>query len=66
MLRRIAVAQSVRDNLGQYDRGAAQSALRVNIEEERSTGRSFMSEGLEKQIDVPGMADLLAYLNSIK
>ena len=25
-----------------------------------------MPEGLEKQIDVPAMADLLAYLNSIK
>jgi hypothetical protein len=26
----------------------------------------FMPEGLEKHIDVPAMADLLAYLNSIK
>ncbi len=32
----------------------------------RSLGVSYMPEGLEKQIDVPAMADLLAYLNSIK
>jgi hypothetical protein len=40
--------------------------LRIPIDELRSTGLSFMPEGLEKQIDVRGMADLLAYLNSIK
>jgi hypothetical protein len=27
---------------------------------------SFMPEGLEKQIDMQAMAELLAYLNSIK
>jgi hypothetical protein len=32
----------------------------------RSTGMSFMPEGLEKQVDHQAMADLLAYLNSIK
>jgi putative heme-binding domain-containing protein len=46
--------------------GTTETVLRVNIEELRSTGLSFMPEGLEKQIDVPGMADLLAYLNSIR
>ena len=46
--------------------GTSETVLRVNIEELRSTGLSFMPEGLEKQIDVPAMADLLAYLNSIK
>ena len=40
--------------------------LRLQIDELRSTGLSFMPEGLEKQIDVPAMADLLAYLNSVK
>jgi hypothetical protein len=40
--------------------------LRIHIEELRSTGLSFMPEGLEKWIDVPAMADLLAYLNSIR
>lgn len=39
---------------------------RNEIEELRSTGLSFMPEGLEKQIDVQQMADLLAYLNSIR
>ena len=29
------------------------------------TGLSYMPEGLEKQIDVAAMADLLAYLNSV-
>jgi hypothetical protein len=46
--------------------GTAETVLRVRIHELRSTGLSFMPEGLEKQIDVPTMADLLAYLNSIK
>jgi putative membrane-bound dehydrogenase-like protein len=46
--------------------GTSETILRIDIEELRSTGLSFMPEGLEKQIDVPAMADLLAYLNSIR
>ena len=46
--------------------GTSETVLRIDIEELRSTGLSFMPEGLEKQIDVPAMADLLAYLHSIK
>jgi putative heme-binding domain-containing protein len=46
--------------------GTTQTVLRVDIEELRSTGVSFMPEGLEKQVDVPAMADLLAYLNAVK
>lgn len=46
--------------------GTSETILRVNIEELRSTGLSFMPEGLEKQIDTAAMADLLAYLSSIK
>lgn len=46
--------------------GGNETILRVNIEELRSTGISFMPEGLEKQIDLQAMADLLAYLNSIR
>jgi putative heme-binding domain-containing protein len=46
--------------------GTPETVLRIHIEELRSTGFSFMPEGLEKLIDVPAMADLLAYLNSIK
>ncbi len=43
-----------------------ESVLRINIDELKSTGLSFMPEGLEKQLDPAAMADLLAYLNSIK
>jgi putative heme-binding domain-containing protein len=41
------------------------SLLRSDIEEIRSTGQSLMPEGMEKQVDVEGMADLLAYLMSL-
>ncbi len=44
--------------------GTEETVLRVHIDELRSTGLSFMPEGLEKQIDVPAMADLLAYLRA--
>jgi putative membrane-bound dehydrogenase-like protein len=43
-----------------------ETILRVNIDELKSTGLSFMPEGIEKQLDTAAMADLLAYLNSIK
>ncbi len=46
--------------------GHEETVLRIDIDELRGTGLSYMPEGLEKQIDVPAMADLLAYLNSIK
>jgi putative heme-binding domain-containing protein len=44
----------------------SESVLRIDIEELKSTGLSYMPEGLEKQIDVPSMADLLAFLMSVK
>jgi putative membrane-bound dehydrogenase-like protein len=46
--------------------GTSETILRVTIESLRSTGLSFMPEGLEQRVDVQGMADLLAYLESIK
>jgi len=46
--------------------GTSESVLRLDIENLRSTGLSYMPEGIEKQVDHPSMADLLAYLNSIK
>jgi len=46
--------------------GTSESVLRFDIENLRSTGLSYMPEGLEKQVDYQSMADLLAYLNSIK
>jgi putative membrane-bound dehydrogenase-like protein len=42
--------------------GSARTVMRREIEALRNTGRSFMPEGLEKQINVAEMADLLAYL----
>jgi putative membrane-bound dehydrogenase-like protein len=45
--------------------GTSETALRVQIEELRSTGLSFMPEGLEQQLDLQAMADLLAYLNAV-
>lgn len=46
--------------------GTTVSVLRVEIEDLRSTGLSFMPEGLEKMIDAEAMADLLSYLDSIQ
>ena len=46
--------------------GTSETVQRVNIQSLRSTGLSAMPEGLEEKIDVQAMADLLAYLNSIK
>ncbi|MBS0265439.1 MAG: c-type cytochrome [Planctomycetes bacterium] len=45
---------------------ATDTILRANIEELRSTGMSIMPEGLEKQLDQQAMADLIAYLLSVK
>jgi putative heme-binding domain-containing protein len=46
--------------------GTNDTILRVNIEELRSTGMSFMPEGLEKSINHQEMADLIAYLMSVR
>ena len=46
--------------------GTAIEVRRSDIDELRSTGLSFMPEGLEKQVDIQSMADLLAYLDSIR
>lgn len=46
--------------------GTQVNIQRSEIEELKSTGLSFMPEGLEKDVDVAAMADLLAYLDSIR
>jgi putative heme-binding domain-containing protein len=46
--------------------GLTDTVLRSNIEELRSTGQSIMPEGVEKQVDHQQMADLIAYLLSLK
>ncbi|MSR56357.1 MAG: c-type cytochrome [Planctomycetaceae bacterium] len=40
--------------------------LRVNLDELRSTGLSIMPEGVEKQLDQQEVADVIAYLLSVK
>jgi putative heme-binding domain-containing protein len=45
---------------------AMDTVLRIDIEQLQSTGVSLMPEGMEKQIDKQAMADLLAYLQSIR
>jgi putative membrane-bound dehydrogenase-like protein len=46
--------------------GAEETVLRLQVDEMRSTGLSYMPEGLEKQIDPQAMADLLTYLGSVR
>jgi putative membrane-bound dehydrogenase-like protein len=46
--------------------GTTANLQRVDIEELKSSGISFMPEGLEKQVNIQSMADLLSYLDSIK
>jgi hypothetical protein len=46
--------------------GMSETVQRVNVASLRSTGPSAMPEGLEDKLDLRAMADLLAYLNSIK
>ncbi len=44
----------------------ADTVLRLDIDELRSTSLSLMPEGLEQRIDAQGMADLIAYLLSLE
>jgi putative heme-binding domain-containing protein len=46
--------------------GATDTVLRGDIAKMRSTGLSIMPEGLEQQLDVQAMADLIAYLMVVK
>jgi putative heme-binding domain-containing protein len=46
--------------------GVDETVLRLDIDEVRATGTSFMPEGLERQVDVAAMANLLEYLFSSK
>lgn len=45
---------------------ASDTILRSDIEAMHSTGKSIMPEGMEKSLDVPAMADLIAYLMQVK
>jgi putative membrane-bound dehydrogenase-like protein len=46
--------------------GQSDSILRANIDEMVSSGNSIMPEGLEQQVSKAQMADLIAYLMSLK
>jgi putative membrane-bound dehydrogenase-like protein len=46
--------------------GASDTVLRADIAEMRSSGLSLMPEGLEREIDLQGMADLIAFLTSTR
>ena len=46
--------------------GATDTVLRVNIDELVASGQSLMPEGLEKEFDKQGLADLIAYLMAVK
>ncbi len=46
--------------------GTSIEARRTEIKSLKGLGMSFMPEGLEFTLDIPKMADLLAYLNSIE
>ncbi len=48
------------------DKGVRETVLKQNIDEIKSTGQSLMPMGLEKNIDVQSMADLLAFLNQVR
>lgn len=45
--------------------GTSETLLRSDIESMKSSGLSIMPEGLERQIDVQAMADLIAYLRAL-
>jgi putative membrane-bound dehydrogenase-like protein len=46
--------------------GSSVDVLRVDIARLSALGVSFMPEGLEEQVSVPEMADLLSYLESLR
>jgi putative heme-binding domain-containing protein len=48
------------------DKGEAETLLKQNLETLRSTGKSLMPEGLEKDISPAQMADLLSYLTEMQ
>jgi len=48
------------------DKGASDTVLKQDIDQIKSTGKSLMPEGLEKTVDPQAMADLLAFLGSVR
>jgi putative membrane-bound dehydrogenase-like protein len=62
----IIVAETANDLTLRRPDGSSVTLSRSEIEDARSTGLSYMPEGLEAQVDLQTMADLLAYLNAVK
>jgi putative heme-binding domain-containing protein len=48
------------------DKGESETLLKQNLEVLRSTGKSLMPEGLEKDITPAQMADLLSFLSEMQ
>ncbi len=46
--------------------GTLKTVLRADIDRIRSSGLSLMPEGLEKSLDQQALADVIAYIMSIK
>jgi putative membrane-bound dehydrogenase-like protein len=46
--------------------GASDTVLRSEVDQLQSTGMSLMPEGLEKQLDKQGMADIIEYVMTVK
>ena len=62
----MVAAESATSITLQRAENATDTVLRIDIDEMRGTGKSLMPEGLEKEISVQAMADLLNYLESIR
>jgi putative heme-binding domain-containing protein len=48
------------------DKGTSETVLKQNLDQIKSTGKSLMPEGLEKNINPREMADLVAFLKQIQ
>lgn len=64
LLNGLLVAESNTDITLRQPEGRQQTIARDRIEEMRATGKSLMPEGIEKDITVQQMADILAFLRS--
>jgi putative heme-binding domain-containing protein len=58
----VLAAESATSVTLRRDQGAEDTVLRIDIDEMRASSRSLMPEGLEKEITVQEMADLIGYL----
>ncbi|MFZ9092295.1 MAG: hypothetical protein ACO3FE_19650, partial [Planctomycetaceae bacterium] len=64
LLNGLLVAENNTDITLRQPEGRQQTIARDRIEEMRATGKSLMPEGIEKDVTVQQMADILAFLRS--